>query len=171
MQTVSLADMLRIKKVSVHNPAAAVCGGTAWASYLTLVQPGVLHSVVQLAQLLIGVAHVFVPQPCLTLCRDVEELPHLLLDGCWGQADTSLWAFSRCKDNSHSKLRLIFRPFQTVMGCSGSKALIDLSPLVTPKAKHLAWGVLLYSNTQRLPLGFSFSDDVSPRLQHKSNKA
>lgn len=80
-------------------------------SYLTLVQPGILHSVVQLAQLLVGVAHVFVPQPRLTLCRDVEELPHLLLDGCWGQGETSLWAFSRCKDNSHhSKLRLIFRP-------------------------------------------------------------
>lgn len=52
------------------------------ASYLTLVQPSVLDSVVQLAQLLIGVAHVFVPKPSFTLCRDVEQLPHLLLDGC-----------------------------------------------------------------------------------------
>lgn len=110
----------RIKKVSVHNPAAAVCGARPGPPYLTLVQPSVLHSVVQLAQLLIGVAHVFVPQPCLTLCRDVEELPHLLLDGCWGQADTSLWAFSDCRTTATASW-LILDPFQTVMGCSGSK--------------------------------------------------
>ena len=55
------------------------------------------------------------------------------------------------------------------MGCSGSKDLTALSPLVTPKAKHLAWGILLYSNTQRQPLGFSLFDDVGPHLQHKSN--
>lgn len=56
--------------------------GPVWASYLTLVQPGILHSAVQLAQLLVGVAHVLVPEPRLTLCRNVEQLPHLLLDGC-----------------------------------------------------------------------------------------
>ena len=201
MHTVSLVDMLRSRKAlstpcwsclrgspGSHTwPWSCLRGGPGpptWPwhclrvrpgpSYLALVQPGVLHSVVQLAQLLIGVAHVLVPQPCLALRRDVEELPHLFLDGCWGQADTSLCAFSRWKDNSHvvlSKLRHLFCPFQTVMRCSGSKALTDLSPLVTPKAKHLAGSVLLYSNTQRLPLGVSFYDDVGPLLQHKSNRA
>ena len=135
--------------LSTH-PGGAVWGGTPGPSYLTLVQPGILHSVVQLAQLLVGVAHVFVPQPCLTLCRDVEELPHLLLDGCWGQGDTSLWAFSRCKDNSrHSKLRLIFRPFGRSWDAQDQKIWLTSAPwwLLRPNILHGASFILKYPKT------------------------
>lgn len=118
-----------------HTVGRATCRAWPGPSYLTLVQPSVLDSVVQLAQLLVGIAHVFVPQPSFTLRRYVEQLPHFLLDGRWKQAETSLRASRRGKaKDSSGKLRLTLLPCQMVMGCFGSKVLTDLSPLMTPKA-------------------------------------
>lgn len=47
---------------------------------LTLVQPSILHRVLWLAQVLICVTHVLVPQSHLLLCLYAEQLPHLLLN-------------------------------------------------------------------------------------------
>lgn len=47
--------------------------------YLPLEETGVLHSAVWLVQLLVGVAHVFVPEPCFPLWWNIEQSSHLLL--------------------------------------------------------------------------------------------
>lgn len=50
----------------------------AWL-YLAVEEASILHSAVWLIQLLVSVAHVFVPEPCLLLRRDLKQRPHLLL--------------------------------------------------------------------------------------------
>lgn len=42
-------------------------------------ETSILHSAVWLIQLLVGVAHIFVPEACLLLCWDLKQRPHLLL--------------------------------------------------------------------------------------------
>lgn len=47
--------------------------------YLPMEETSVLHSAVWLIQLLVGVAHIFVPEARLLLCWDLKQRPHLLL--------------------------------------------------------------------------------------------
>lgn len=47
--------------------------------YLPMEETGILHGAVRLIELLVGVAHVFVPEARLLLRRDLEQRPHLLL--------------------------------------------------------------------------------------------
>lgn len=42
-------------------------------------ETSILHSAVWLIQLLVGVAHIFVPEASLLLCWDLKQRPHLLL--------------------------------------------------------------------------------------------
>lgn len=50
-------------------------------------EPSILHSAVWLIQLLVSVAHIFVPEARLLLRRDIEQRPHLLLYRICREAD------------------------------------------------------------------------------------
>lgn len=47
--------------------------------YLPMEETGILHSAVWLIQLLVSVAHIFVPEARLALRWDLKQRPHFLL--------------------------------------------------------------------------------------------
>lgn len=53
-------------------------------------ETSILHSAVWLIQLLVGVAHIFVPEARLLLRWDLKQRPHLLLYCICREADDSI---------------------------------------------------------------------------------
>lgn len=58
--------------------------------YLPMEETSILHSAVWLIQLLVGVAHIFIPEARLFLCWDLKQCPHLLLYCICREADVSI---------------------------------------------------------------------------------
>lgn len=83
---VLLSCVLQKKRRSVYLSYEGLLNNTSLL-YLPLKETSILHSTVRLVQLLISVAHIFVPEPCLVLQWDIEQLPHLLLYSIWKEGD------------------------------------------------------------------------------------